>query len=298
MDRPLALGLDELRELATDEVDCRLTSVTRWSVRAAWRGVLASRLVDMVRPAAGSTVRRSSPPSAVRTPPPSTCPISRTRGRCSRSRRTAPTCPWNTADRCGPCSRTSGGTRAPRASSRSSFVDAYESGYWETRGLRGRRRHRGDQAVRPELAHDAGAPGRGGDVVSVEPHRTDLTVRSYECDSYGHVNNAVYLNYLEVARHELLAALGMDYAALRAAGPAWSSPASTSATGGPWSEGDALAIFSRADQAPARRGDHGAAHPEGRRGGRRGGGHLGVDRLRGAGPRRCRPQFDVEGLWP
>ena len=49
-------------------------------------------------------------------------------------------------------------------------------------------------------------------------HRSTLTVRSYECDSYGHVNNAVYLNYLEVARHEMLAALGMDYAAMRAAG--------------------------------------------------------------------------------
>lgn len=49
--RPLALGLDELRGLAADEVDCRLTSVTRWSVRAVWRGVLATRLVGMVRPA-------------------------------------------------------------------------------------------------------------------------------------------------------------------------------------------------------------------------------------------------------
>lgn len=54
--------------------------------------------------------------------------------------------------------------------------------------------------------------------MSASEHRMTLTVRSYECDSYGHVNNAVYLNYLEVARHELLAALGMDYAAMRAAG--------------------------------------------------------------------------------
>jgi len=50
--RPLALGLDELRRLATDTVDCRLTSVTRWSVRVAWRGMLALRLVELVRPAA------------------------------------------------------------------------------------------------------------------------------------------------------------------------------------------------------------------------------------------------------
>jgi acyl-CoA thioester hydrolase len=60
----------------------------------------------------------------------------------------------------------------------------------------------------------SGADRRAG----APEHRTTLTVRSYECDSYGHVNNAVYLNYLEVARHEMLAALGMDYAAMRAAG--------------------------------------------------------------------------------
>lgn len=29
-------------------------------------------------------------------------------------------------------------------------------------------------------------------------------VRTYECDSYGHVNNATYLNYLEFARMETL----------------------------------------------------------------------------------------------
>ncbi len=49
--RPLALGMHELQEMATDEVDCRLTSVTRWSVRAIWRGVLASRIIEIVRPA-------------------------------------------------------------------------------------------------------------------------------------------------------------------------------------------------------------------------------------------------------
>ncbi len=34
-------------------------------------------------------------------------------------------------------------------------------------------------------------------------------VRSYECDSYGHVNNAVYLNYLEYGRMEALDELGI-----------------------------------------------------------------------------------------
>jgi YbgC/YbaW family acyl-CoA thioester hydrolase len=31
-----------------------------------------------------------------------------------------------------------------------------------------------------------------------------LTVRGYELDSYGHVNNAVYLNYFEQARWEIM----------------------------------------------------------------------------------------------
>jgi len=38
-----------------------------------------------------------------------------------------------------------------------------------------------------------------------------LQVRSYECDSYGHVNNANYLNYLEFARYEYLKDIGFDY---------------------------------------------------------------------------------------
>ena len=36
-------------------------------------------------------------------------------------------------------------------------------------------------------------------------------VRTYECDAYGHVNNATYLNYLEYARSEFLKDVGFDY---------------------------------------------------------------------------------------
>lgn len=40
---------------------------------------------------------------------------------------------------------------------------------------------------------------------------TELKVRPYECDSYNHVNNAVYQNYLEYARMDMLHKLGFDY---------------------------------------------------------------------------------------
>ena len=47
---------------------------------------------------------------------------------------------------------------------------------------------------------------------------THLKVRSYECDSFGHVNNAVYLNYLECGRMDVLEAGGFTLRALRQRG--------------------------------------------------------------------------------
>ena len=48
--------------------------------------------------------------------------------------------------------------------------------------------------------------------------KCNVKVRTYECDSYGHVNNANYLNYLEFARYELLKDVGFDYPAMANAG--------------------------------------------------------------------------------
>ena len=45
-----------------------------------------------------------------------------------------------------------------------------------------------------------------------------LRVRTYECDSYGHVNNANYLHYLEFGRCEFLKDAGFDYSAMIKAG--------------------------------------------------------------------------------
>jgi acyl-CoA thioester hydrolase len=47
---------------------------------------------------------------------------------------------------------------------------------------------------------------------------TEMQVRDYECDLQGIVNNAVYQNYLEHARHEFLLSKGLDFAELTALG--------------------------------------------------------------------------------
>ena len=46
----------------------------------------------------------------------------------------------------------------------------------------------------------------------------EMKVRDYECDMQGIVNNAVYQNYLEWARHEYLLSRGLSFAELTARG--------------------------------------------------------------------------------
>ena len=50
------------------------------------------------------------------------------------------------------------------------------------------------------------------------PFELELEVRDYECDLQGVVNNAVYLNYLEHARHRYLLHAGLDFARLHEQG--------------------------------------------------------------------------------
>lgn len=49
-------------------------------------------------------------------------------------------------------------------------------------------------------------------------HHVDFEVRDYECDLQGVVNNAVYQNYLEHARHRFLLSRGVDFVAMSQAG--------------------------------------------------------------------------------
>lgn len=46
----------------------------------------------------------------------------------------------------------------------------------------------------------------------------DLQVRDYECDLQGIVNNAVYQNYLEHARHEYIRSLGLSFSQMHLEG--------------------------------------------------------------------------------
>jgi acyl-CoA thioester hydrolase len=45
-----------------------------------------------------------------------------------------------------------------------------------------------------------------------------MKVRDYECDIQGVVNNSVYQNYMEHARHEYIKAAGLDFAELHLQG--------------------------------------------------------------------------------
>jgi len=49
-------------------------------------------------------------------------------------------------------------------------------------------------------------------------HSIELEVRDYELDAQGIVNNSVYLNYCEHARHRAIGVLGLDFYTLHTEG--------------------------------------------------------------------------------
>jgi len=54
--------------------------------------------------------------------------------------------------------------------------------------------------------------------VAKHPYELEFSVRDYECDLQGIVNNAVYQNYYEHARHQFLLGQKIDFAALHSQG--------------------------------------------------------------------------------
>ena len=49
-------------------------------------------------------------------------------------------------------------------------------------------------------------------------HRLEFKVRDYECDMQGVVNNSVYQNYLEHARHDFLLSRGINFTEMTSTG--------------------------------------------------------------------------------
>lgn len=64
----------------------------------------------------------------------------------------------------------------------------------------------------------AGPRSTGTPVTDAPVAETEITVRSSELDSFGHVNHAVFLNYLEHARFEALEAAGFTWSLLEERG--------------------------------------------------------------------------------
>lgn len=52
-------------------------------------------------------------------------------------------------------------------------------------------------------------------------HTEVFKVRHYECDAYGHMNNAVYLRFMQEAGIEAAATIGQDHETLEAMGRTW-----------------------------------------------------------------------------
>lgn len=87
-------------------------------------------------------------------------------------------------------------------------------------------------------------------------HTFDLSVRYYETDGQGVVHHSNYLRYMELARIELLNAVGYDYAKLEESGVLLVVAKATVKYKYPARYGDTLRIWIRTKRAFGARIDH------------------------------------------
>lgn len=90
----------------------------------------------------------------------------------------------------------------------------------------------------------------------VREHEFDLRVRYYETDGQGFVHHSNYFRYFEVARVELLEALGHSYAALESDGVLLVVSKIACKFHAPSRYGDTLRIWVRTKRARGARIDH------------------------------------------
>lgn len=87
-------------------------------------------------------------------------------------------------------------------------------------------------------------------------HTFDLPVRYYETDGQGVVHHSNYLRYMELARIELLNAVGYDYAKIEEAGILLVVAKATVRYKYPARYGDTLRVWIRTERAFGARIDH------------------------------------------
>jgi DMSO/TMAO reductase YedYZ molybdopterin-dependent catalytic subunit len=159
VEHPVALEIARIRELAVDEVECRLTSVTRWSVRATWRGMLMSRLLAMVKPSTESRFVRFTSFGGAYTTTVAIADLGHPRALLAVAAN-GEDLPVEYGGPVRALFPQLWGYKSAKSIVAVDFLSAYESGYWEQRGYEGDAQIAAtklyDLNARATRAHDGG----------------------------------------------------------------------------------------------------------------------------------------------